>query len=309
MSDDLTPDYNPGDLLDQVLAKKDDELIPWQSITLPSKGHYYDGQIPNGVVKIKPMGLYADKVLATSRLIKTGQAMDYIFKHCVRMPNDFDPLDLLSDDRVFLLYILRGVTHGNDYEFILNCPSCDNHSQHEYDLNELWETRQEPPVDSNDLPLQEPFKIVLPYLSQQVGDDFWVTVRFLRGRDTMDFLGTVSHDAGLPGKARNRKNRGKKPVYDPIGETSENVDEALENNINRVIVSAMGVEDRDKIGKLVEKMHSEDIGTISEWLRLNSPGIDTSIETDCPHCKAVINAPLPITESFFRPKKRRGSRE
>lgn len=310
MSDDLQPtNYSPEDLLDQILSKKEEELIPWQEITLPSKGLYYDGRIPGGKVQVRPMGLYADKALATARLVKTGKAIDYIFQHCVRLPDpDFEVLDLLSDDRVFLLYVLRGITHGNEYEFFLKCPACDSNSQHEYDLNDLWETMQEPPVDEDGSPLVEPFKLVLPYLSDQVGEDFWVTVRFLRGKDNMDFMGADPGKDLSPRKARNRKNRGKRPVYDPVGERSEDLDETLEKNINRVIVSVMGVEDRRKIQALVERLHSEDIAVITEWLRMNSPGVDTSIETDCPHCSAVIAAPLPITESFFRPKKRRRPR-
>lgn len=310
MSEELSPqDYNPEEILDQVLNQKDEELLPWETVVLPSKGLYYDGQIPNGAVEARPMGLYADKVLTTQRLVKTGQAIDYIFKHCVRLPDGVDQLELLASDRIFLLYYLRGITHGNEYEFVLQCPYCDQKSQHEYDLNDLWETKQGPPLDENGVPLQEPFKVVLPYLSERTGQEFWVKVRFMRGRDSMDMLGANMPKAdGLPRRARNRKKRGKY-TYDPIKERTEDLDETLEKNINRIIVEAMGSDDSNKIKKLVDNMHSKDIAAITDFLRDNSPGIDTAIETDCPSCQAIISAPLPITETFFRPEKRRRARE
>lgn len=304
MADQEVPQsYDPKSILDQVLSKKDDELLPWETVILPSRGLYYSDLVPNGAVQVRAMGIYADKVMATSRLVKTGQALDYIFKHCVRLPNGFDPLDLTSDDRIFLLYYLRGITHGPNYEFFLECNDCGEKSQHEYNLVELWGTKRDPVVDANSIPLREPFTVKLPYLSGLTKQDFWVKVRFLRGRDVVDLLGTNTpkmQDHGGPRKARNRK---KKTADDKIEIRTESLDETLENNINRLIVEAMGSTDRDKIKELVSKFHGTDTAAIMDFIRDSSPGIDTMIETDCPHCKEVIAVPLPITDTFFRPKK------
>ena len=304
MVDEPKPNYDPQSILDSVLSKKDEELLPWEICTLPSKGVYYNGKIPNGVVEVRPMGIYADKVLTTQRLIKSGQAIDYIFKYCVRLPNGYDCQDLLSEDRTFLLYYLRGITHGNEYEFFMNCPACDEPSQHVYNFNELWETKKGPPLDDSGMLLLEPFKVNLPYLSEQTKSDFWVKVKFLRGRDILDMLDVNAPkvDAGLPQKARNRK---KKEEPDKISDRGETLDETLEKNINRIIVEAMGSTDREKIKNLVARFHDNDVAAITDWLKDNSPGIDNSIETDCPHCHQTINVPLPITEAFFRPTHRR----
>ncbi|MEE8578022.1 MAG: hypothetical protein V3T31_12265, partial [candidate division Zixibacteria bacterium] len=117
------------DLLDQVLNIDEDEFIPWEDITLPSHGAYYKGGIPNGIVRVKAMGIHAEKILATQRLAQSGQSIDYLFRRCVQFPKvdgkEVDPADLLAGDRIFLLYVLRGITHGNIYEFMLKCPSCD----------------------------------------------------------------------------------------------------------------------------------------------------------------------------------------
>jgi hypothetical protein len=306
---DSQPPKNQS-LLDQVLNVNEDELHPWHEIVLPSQGLYYRGQIPGGIVKIKPMGLYADKVLATQRLVRSGEALEYIFRRYVQLPNNFKHVDLLDDDRSFLLYYLRGITHGNHYEFILSCPHCSGVSDHEYDLNELYGTCTPPNPELG----EEPFEVRLPDFSDLVGQDFTVKVRFLRGYDTMEMLGAQKPSDNLPGRARSRKKKdwrssGQDEAADQITERGDSLDDTLEKNINRIIVEAGGDKNRTKIKQAVSKMSSTDIGTIIDFLRENSPGVDTSIETDCTHCGLTIITPLPITASFFRPTKRPQPRE
>lgn len=299
---------SPGSLLDRVLQRNEEELHPWEEVILPSQGLYYDGQIPGGVVKVQPMGLYADKVLSTQRLVRSGEALEYIFQRYVQLPNDFEHLNLLDDDRTFLLYYLRGISHGNHYEFLLACPHCDKASDHEYDLNELYGTLTPPNPNIG----KEPFSVRLPDLSDVCGGDFYVKIRFLRGYDTMDLLGVNKPSQGLPGQARSRKKkdwRNNQTESDQVEEHGDNIDDTLEKNINRIIVEADGESDREKIKQLVGRMSSDDITTIISFLRENSPGIDTSIETDCPKCKLTIVTPLPITATFFRPKKHKKPRE
>jgi hypothetical protein len=44
------------------------------------------------------------------------------------------------------------------------------------------------------------------------------------------------------------------------------------------------------------------LAIIREWLRLNSPGIDTQVDLNCADCGQEFRVMLPITESFFRPQ-------
>lgn len=303
--DDVSNQEESLSVLDKILKKSEVEINPWEMCVLPSRGVYYNGLIPNGTIEVKPLGLQAEKILSTHRLVKTGEALEHVFQKHVRLPNDFDALDLLEGDREFILYYLRGVTHGNEYEFVITCPHCGQVSDQAYDLNDLWETARLPKDDLG----EEPFKVLLPHLSEIAGEDFWVSVRFLRGRDVMDFLG-VSGPIHEQRKARNkRKNRAE--AVDAIRERGENLDETLERNINRVIVDAMGDTDRFKIKALVQRMNSADISAILTFLTENSPGIDNSIETECgnPQCNVTLTVPLPITEEFFRPKRRKGTRK
>lgn len=274
------------EVLDALLSLSKDDILPFESIRLPSGGLYYDGMVPNGEVDVRPMGLDEEKILATQRLAQTGQSIDYLFKNCVKFPNSFDPLNLLVGDRMFLLYYIRGITHGNMYEFVVECTNeeCGASSSHEYDLNELSGTIKGPNRSLG----KEPFKVVLPYYSSLAGREIWVRVRLLRGYDAR----SLTNKERLSRKIEGRRHR--KPLT---------VDETLEENMNLIIVDVMGSDDASKINMFIKKMHARDSATIREFIKENSPGIDTSIEIECPECNSRMKMELPVTETFFRPSQ------
>lgn len=295
--DPATPDpvKKNQDLLDLVLQMPQDTVLPWEEIVLPSKGLFYDGAVPDGRVKVRPMGLEAEKVLATQRLAQSGKSIDWLFRKCIQFPDGkFDPINLLVGDRVFLLYYLRGITHGNEYEFIVKCSNeeCNKSSTQTYDLNLLQNTIIMPEQALG----SEPFQVVLPHLSKLSKTDFWVKVRFMRGYD----LQSIMNQRRTTKKVQNMG----RPVNSQAPET---LDDTLEENLNLLIVEAMGSTDRTKIHQLVSKMHSVDTATIREFLRKNSPGIDATVTINCPDCGTEMKMELPITESFFRPTVRRSS--
>jgi hypothetical protein len=158
MDDLVRPGGSNEDFLDSILQAPEEKLIPWEECHLPSGGRYYGWQ--DGTVMVRAMGQTAEKILATDRLQQSGQSIDMLFKECCRFPDGFDPADLLLGDRIFLLYFLRGITHGNLYEFAITCPNsaCEQLSTHTYDLNQLAATihRGDPKLGA------EPFDVELP---------------------------------------------------------------------------------------------------------------------------------------------------
>lgn len=282
-----------ADILKAVLESKDDSM-PWEQITLPSQGHYYDKMIPGGVVEVRPMGIDTDKILATQRFAQSGKALDYLFKKCVRFPSKFDPLNLIAGDRTFLLYYLRGITHGNIYEYALECTNkdCGVTSTHSFDMNLLASKIQGPRMDLG----EEPFKVELPYLTSVVGKSFWVKIRLMRGYDILRMTGQMGK------KKRTFQSEDSDGV--PVG-----IDETIAQNMYDIIVEVMGDKNPATIKKVVDRpLHSMDSATIREFVKEVSPGIDTKIEVTCPHCGSEMGVELPITESFFRPSKSNRSR-
>jgi hypothetical protein len=303
------PGATTEEFINRLLQAPADKLIPWEECWLPSKGLYYNW--PDGMVQVRAMGQTAEKILATQRLAQSGQSIDYLFRECCRFPDGFDPLDLLLGDRIFLLYFLRGITHGNIYEFAITCPNqnCESVTTHAYDLNELAGTI----VWAKQELGHEPFKVALPYLSKATKRDVWVGVRFLRAADANDMLAKRKARRKLvakPGGVRTRHTRSLTDMkggrgVDPRQQAQQNqqIDDTISENLEKIVVNVMGVGDLFTVRSFISKMHAQDTAAIREWLRENTPGIDNTVTVDCPDCGNTFTVELPITESFFRPAK------
>jgi len=286
------------DFLRKILEMPEEKLIPWEECTLPSKGVYYGW--PDGVVMVKAMGQAAEKVLATQRLAQSGQSIDYLFRECCKFPNTFDPADMLLGDRVFLLYYLRGITHGNLYEFLISCPDCDASATHKYDLNDLAST-----IKWADASLgREPFRVVLPYITKATGREVYVGLKFLRATDANEMLSQRKfRKQNFSRPANTVRSGGAMPSQRNKAKQDNSIDETLSDNLEKMIINVMGISDAMAIKAFVSKLHSTDTATIREWMRENSPGIDTTVLITCPSCDHEFRAELPISESFFRPTK------
>lgn len=280
-------------VLDAIIKRPTDELRPWATVSLPSRGHYYENVIPGGVVRVRAMNMATDKILATQRLAQSGKSLDYLFKNCVDLPKNFSPFSLIAGDRLFLLYYLRGITHGNLYEFTVECSNCDGKSDLQYDLNNL-----EIQWDDGSLG-EEPFKVILPYLTQMTGREVFVKVRFLRGYDMLKLTQDLK---------RNRKIRPNKFDENELKDADSLViDETLSANLTNLIVEVGSGNERTDdsmlINKFVDRLHSSDHAVIREFLNDSMPGVNTEITVECEHCGHEMKMALPITESFFRPSK------
>jgi len=289
----LAPGASAADVIGFILSKSQEELLPWEEITLPSQGLYYGGKLSGGKVRIRPMGLMSDKILATPRLAQTGQALDEVYKRCVDL-GDFDPLDLLVGDRVFILFVLRGITHGNIYEFMIKCTNeaCEANSTHTYDLNQTSLTVKPPKH------MSEPIRVVLPYLSEFTKREVYVDVRFMRGRDTQIMTQKrkfVEKAVGQSARPKSQNEESRKMSRSTL------IDQTIEENLNLLISSVNGQTDRHMISQFVTKMHARDTATIRTIIRDEAPGLDTEIRVTCPECGTEIEMELPITDSFFRP--------
>jgi len=283
----ISPGATAEQIIDVLINTPKEQLMPWEDCWLPSRGVYYGGKIPGGKVKVRPMGIDVDKIFATARLTQTNQAIDYMFRSCIKLPDvSMDSLDLINGDRTFLIFFLRGITHGNLYEFIVTCPddNCKAEFTYEYDLNKLGNTIRHPQFES------EPVKVVLPYLSEVAQRECWVGVRYLRGYDMRTIQTYQRNKERVVGGANNKV---------PINE-------AIESNLNLVIESINGIQDKIKISQIVKAMHTKDTQAVRRFLDDTMPGIGTDIKIACPDCGHEFTLDLPITETFFRPKDTRG---
>lgn len=294
------PGASDEDVLRSILSSTEEQLFVWEMCRLPSDGALYGW--PDGFIQVRPMTQTAEKALATASLAQSGQSIDYMFRECCRLPLGFDPINLLLGDRMFLIYYIRGITHGNIYEFAIPCPNpeCREVSAHTYDLNDLARTIQRFDTSLG----KEPFRVSLPHLSGMTGHDVYVSVRFLRGIDGNTMLAKKK-------AADARSARAVSPNRNPLQAKQERakrkliqtVDDGITENLEQVISGVMGNDDPMVIRSVVSKLHAADSAAIREWLRIHTPGIDTTIKISCPECNRDFTVELPITETFFRPQK------
>lgn len=281
---DIKPTTSAAELVDLIISKSTDELLPYEPCFLPSKGLYYEGKIPEGRIEVRPMSLVTEKILATARLAQSGESINQLYKKCVKFPDSsFDSQQLLVGDRTFLLFYLRGITHGNLYEFAVTCTndSCKRISTHAYDLNDI--TIKHPDHQT------EPVKVKLPYFSQLTSREIYVDVRFMRGADLQAML--------------KRRRNIERAINTIRNDQNSMIDSLIEDNINMVVMSVNGVVDRHKIEQFVAKLHATDTAAIRNFIDNESPGPQTNIQIRCPHCDEEMKIDLPITDTFFRPKK------
>jgi len=222
-----------------------------------------------------------------------------LFNKCCKFPGDFDASDLLIGDRTFLLYYIRGLTFGNLYKFAMTCPHCDSQSTHTYDMNELYRSV----IRSNPNLGPEPFKVILPHLSEISNREIWVGLRFLRSRDINDILNRKKFNKRLEGNsvratmARKNKRSGGRSQQNQIVDQSEAI---MDGSLEKTIISVNGISDPMIISNIVARLHSKDNAVIREFLLEHTPGIDTTVTIECPECQNEVTMELPITDGFFR---------
>jgi len=284
------PTSNNAELVQYLLNAPSDQLIPWEDCVLPSRGIYYHSLVPDGKVKVKPFTINSEKIMSTSRLVQSGQSIDYVFKHHVKFPsNEFTQFDLLTGDWTYLFFFLRGISYGNEYEFSYTCPNEDCHrlNIYEYDLNQIQKVIKGPKHK------EEPIKVILPYQSKMMGRDVWVEVRFLRHKDLKEISKREKNDKFI------RRIGPKSASHD---DSVIEFNDAIERHISLSVVSILGVKDPITIQEVVKKFHCTDTEAIKQVVDDDAPGFDSEITIKCPHCDNELKTLLPFTADFFRSK-------
>jgi hypothetical protein len=241
------------------------------AVELPSKGRLYEGKIPGGKLNVRAMTAREEKLIYGGKG-NISEKMEMLLSSCVQLPSAFSPSDLLISDRFFLLIKIRLISFGSEYPIQVRCPDCDNQFIKNFDLTEL----NVKTYDNNE-EKAEPFLVTLPVAGKTIG------LKILRGKDE-----NAIH--------KYAKGRG---VKEEVG------DPAYTYSLARSIVSfdQKPISQIDAL-QLVEKLVSRDTMELRHALEENDCGVDTDISLECPKCSFLIETRLPVTEEFFRPKRK-----
>ena len=253
-----------------AVKASNESFYTYEQVKLPSKGICYPAEwTKDGSISLRPMTTEEEKILTTARFVKTGRAIDMIFKACLEN-KDIETTELLSGDRAYLLYFLRQMSYGAAYEYKIHCPSCGTTFETTYNLNDIV-------IKFLKDDFREPISTTLPICKKKV------SLRLTRGKDELRLI-----------EDRDRR-------IATFG--ADQVDNTVVERLTIIIESIDGEEDRAIITKAVNHMIAGDAATLRNFIEEEEPGIITDHSNVCPKCAHEFVTDVPVGSSFFSVSK------
>lgn len=246
------------------------DYVVAEEYTLPSLGKVYSENV-NPVVKIKSMTTNQEmKRLAPSE--RAYKTICEIIDECLVENPGISSYDMCLADYQFLLHKLRVVTYGKDYKLEFTCPFCGSKEETTIDLDSL-EVRNADDIDYGDL--QE---FVLPKTKKKI------RIKMQTPR-MIDQISIQSKDLDKKSKGT----QGDTAFLFTLEYMIESVDgEEIDSVRKEKFVRNLPMMDTNYIMKKAEKL-------------VESFGIQTSIEKECPICGLDYTGSFRFTQEFFRP--------
>lgn len=235
-------------------------------IPLLSGGRYYqdsnDKDLKDGYIKLVPMSLAEEEILTNQAYLKNNSAFRLVFDNCLR--SDYKASNLLSYDVYYLLYALRNISYGNDYEFNCKCAECGKEFKKTINIDEIdWE---EIPED-----VQDEVVVNLPV------SRYTVKIRMSRLKDEEEVtrLSTVKKYEEVPER-----------ILEYFVRTIEIIDDNGEP-----------VAPSDWI-EFYQALPTKDRVAIAD--KFNYASNVPTVQIICPKCSATREVGIPIDKGFFR---------
>lgn len=238
--------------------------VPRIPVEIPSRGAYYGGRIP-ATLNVRPMLIKDEQYLHT---VPEDQYVDTVIMRCVQ--EDIDLNELIAGDKMALLFKIREISFGPDYEFKVSCPHCKKASVQEVSIESFpWMWYAE--TDG-----KEPFEITLPMSGNKC------LVKFPRTKD----------DRKISEFRKNFYRKNPKTAPDPTRGMA----------LKAMVLSIEGMSKEEMAEYLTESCVAADYRFIEDFLyeKMPRPLILREFECNNPDCGQEFEVNLPITPSFFR---------
>lgn len=233
-----------------------------------------DIKCPSGL-RLRVRGLKGKelKILEDKASHRNGTFVDKLFSSCVMEmlaggPYDIEPGksinwdNVLIGDRYAVLLAIRADTFGQDYNFSIQCKSCDHKFQWNLRLDEL-PVQELAPEDAEAFSKNEPMIAVVD----------GKTIKFR--------LGT--------GKDEKAASQHKK------------IDNAIVTMLARKIVEIEGV-GPGLVRAYLEDLDLAPLMRIQKEFQRRDCGTETTIDIECPECETESEVELPLGRSFWMPE-------
>ena len=237
--------------------------------TLPSRGLIYEEEV-NPEIILSSMKT-KHEMLRLSATDESQKIMSQIIDDCIESDMGISSYDLCLGDFQYLMFKLRVVTFGPEYELRGKCPFCGFEQKFDVNLDDLE-------IREYDDSLAELLEVSLPVTGQKVK----LTLQTPR---MLDRINTRVREY-----RRRHKDSDENPtlMYTIISSIEELDDE---------VPNAFMLED------WVRELPLADTTTLMNRIdRINGfMGVDLSIEENCKICNTAYQVPFRINETFFRP--------
>lgn len=259
--------------LKELLQQLKSSTANYEEIQLPSKGRFYDGVNgpSNGILSIRQMTGEEEQILATPRFVRKGQAINMIFKRC--MMEDFQPENLLTADRTYLLIYLRGISYSNHYDVEVKCPECEKKFSADIDLASLY--------------------------VEHCPDDFGPLLE-----DRLPTTGLTFHYRLSTGRDEQEITEYRDRRLKTYGDQA--ADDTLTHRTSMLLEDIDGINDKTELQILLKNLPINDVAHIRNCINEPPFGVDTNVEIFCPSCLQEFEMDLPLEANFFFPRKKKG---
>lgn len=237
-----------------------------ERVDLCSRGIGYPQGHPcsQGFVMVRPMTTKEEDILVTDRYQKQGTVLDMIMSRCILTPG-VNTLDLISGDRLQILFYLRAISYGPEYKFTVTMPSTG--------------TRQEVTANVSDLQIDTlPDDFEEPAMFQI--DGFNYEVRLSRGHDERSII-----------LARMQEKRKKGAQATEVGGSM---------SLKNLIVSVNGEDDTQAISNHVDTMNVRHAAKLRKAISDMSPGPNLRLDVLNDESGEMEEIAVPIGPEFFR---------
>ena len=196
--------------------------------------------------------------------------MAEIIDDCIQNDIGISSYDMCLPDFQFLLYKLREVTFGNEYEMSCICPFCG--------------TRQDIVVDLDDLEIKEFSDEIFDYMEVDLPQDESTVEITMQTPRMLDMINKEVKQAKK--KLKNKENP--QILYLMLDSIIKKDDESFNSIEGETWLRNLPLGDANRILSAIDKLNS-------------SFGMDLSVYHTCNFCGEEIIAPFRVNDTFFRP--------
>ena len=248
-----------------------DFVRPTTLLELPSKGLFYpEGHPLHGrdTIQIRQMTTAEEDILSNRALLQKGVAIDKFLER-ILIDENVKPVDLLVGDKNAVLIQARIDGYGSEYTTQVACPACATRQKNTFDLVESSVVTGTEEVEGVVRSAAGNFVVTL--------DNGWeVEIKPLTGVDEAKILKSMN----------NKKKAG-------LAETQ------IQDQLNAMIVSVSGHEDRGTIAKAVQHMTGKQSRLVRDTYRKVIPNLELKSNFDCRECGASTVMEVPLNAEFF----------